>query len=103
MKFHNLPVLLVGRIRIYYNKTYEYKLLQEFLTQLKRIKDDELIRLKRETSVIQDDMNQVESLLNNIKEMKIVEGTSGPDEEKHQKVPNLSTEGNIFYVFSIGF
>ena len=29
MKFHNLPVLLVGRIRIYYNKTYEYKLLQE--------------------------------------------------------------------------
>ena len=74
----------------------EYKLLQEFLTQLKRIKDDELIRLKRETSVIQDDMNQVESLLNNIKQLKIEDGNpSGTDEEKHQKVPNLSTEGNF--------
>ena len=75
----------------------EYKLLQEFLTQLKRIKDDELIRLKRETSVIQDDMNQVESLLNNIKQLKIEDGNpSGiSDEEKHQKVPNLSTEGNF--------
>ena len=28
----------------------EYKLLTEFLTQLKRIKDDELIRIRRETS-----------------------------------------------------
>ena len=62
--------------------------MQEFLTQLKRIKDDELIRLKRETSVIQDDMNQVESLLNNIKQLKIEDGNpSGiSDEEKHQKV-----------------
>ena len=49
----------------------EYKLLKEFLTQLKRIKDDELIRLKRETSVIQDDLNLVESLVENVQQMKI--------------------------------
>ena len=72
----------------------EYKLLQEFLTQLKRIKDDELIRLKRETSVIQDDLNQVEQLMNNVKTLKIEDDTEGASEEdKHQKVPNLSTEG----------
>ena len=39
--------------------------------QLKRIKDDELIRLKRETSVIQDDLNLVESLVENVQQMKI--------------------------------
>ena len=49
----------------------EYRLLKEFLTQLKRIKDDELIRLKRETSVIQDDLNLVESLVENVQQMKI--------------------------------
>ena len=69
-------------------------MLQEFLTQLKRIKDDELIRLKRETSVIQDDLNQVEQLMNNVKTLKIEDDTEGASEEdKHQKVPNLSTEG----------
>ena len=76
----------------------EYKLLQEFLTQLKRIKDDELIRLKRETSVIQDDLNQVESLLNNVKTLKIEENEGNTEEEKHQKVPNLSTEGNFILI-----
>ena len=83
----------------------EYKLLKEFLTQLKRIKDDELIRLKRETSVIQDDLNLVESLVENVQQMKIVE--VDPDdpksaeighEEKAAIVPSLvSSEGfNLF-------
>ena len=56
----------------------EYKLLKEFLTQLKRIKDDELIRLKRETSVIQDDLNLVESLVANVQQMKIEVDSDDP-------------------------
>jgi hypothetical protein len=52
----------------------EYKLLRDFLTQLKRIKDDELIRLKRETSVIQDDLNTVENIIGMLLCINIVKG-----------------------------
>jgi len=84
----------------------EYKLLKEFLTQLKRIKDDELIRLKRETSVIQDDLNLVESLVENVQQMKIEvadpddpEGVEIGHEEKPALVPNLVTSGEGFNLF----
>jgi len=78
----------------------EYKLLREFLTQLKRIKDDELIRIKRETSVIQDDLNMVENLLENLQQMKIVEGDqdnkdNSNDQDKAAIVPSIvKTEGS---------
>ena len=38
-------------------------LLAEFLTHLKRIKDDQLMQLKRETSVIQADMDKVNKVI----------------------------------------
>ena len=72
---------------------------------MKRIKDDELIRIKRETSVIQDDLNMVENLLENIQQMKIVEGDqdnkdSSNDQDKAAIVPSIvKTEGNYFYLF----
>ena len=74
----------------------EYKLLREFLTQLKRIKDDELIRLKRETAVIQDDMNQVENLLENMQQLKMED--SNPELQVESAiVPSLTVEGfNLF-------
>ncbi len=81
----------------------EYKLLREFLTQLKRIKDDELIRLKRETSVIQDDLSLVENLLKNVQELKIEEFSPDSNSAKKDQaiVPNLmkpsTSEGfNLF-------
>ena len=78
----------------------EYKLLREFLTQLKRIKDDELIRIKRETSVIQDDLNLVENLLENIQQMKVEDDSAVKDSSNQEKaaiVPSLNTEGfNLF-------
>ena len=72
---------------------------------MKRIKDDELIRIKRETSVIQDDLNMVENLLENIQQMKIVEGDqdnkdSSNDQDKAAIVPSIvKTEGNYFNLF----
>ena len=77
---------------------------------MKRIKDDELIRIKRETSVIQDDLNMVENLLENIQQMKIVEGDqdnkdSSNDQDKAAIVPSIvKTEGkgaSTYYVTSI--
>ena len=38
-------------------------LLAEFLTHLKRIKDDQLMQLKRETSVIQADLDRVNKVI----------------------------------------
>ena len=46
----------------------EQTLLQDFLAHLKRLKDDQLIQLKRETSVIQSDL---ERITNSIKEIKV--------------------------------
>ena len=80
----------------------EYKLLKEFLTQLKRIKDDELIRLKRETSVIQDDLNLVESLVQDVQQIEIVEMTNDVNGEKSDKaaiVPSMVTTGEGFNLF----
>ena len=72
---------------------------------MKRIKDDELIRIKRETSVIQDDLNMVENLLENLQQMKIVEGDqdnkdNSNDQDKAAIVPSIvKTEGNDFDLF----
>ena len=41
--------------------------MSEFLTHLKRGKDDELMRLKRVCDVIQDDLNLVNDMMANIK------------------------------------
>ena len=38
-------------------------LLSEFLTHLKRLKDDQLMQLKRETSVIQADLDRVNKII----------------------------------------
>jgi hypothetical protein len=38
-------------------------LLAEFLTHLKRLKDDQLMQLKRETSVIQADLDKVNKII----------------------------------------
>ena len=62
----------------------EQTLLQDFLAHLKRLKDDQLIQLKRETSVIQSDL---EKITNQIKEIKI---------QSHDRVPeNLTTERKV--------
>jgi len=45
----------------------QHTLLSEFLTHLKRGKDDELMRLKRVCDVIQDDLNLVNDMMANIK------------------------------------
>ena len=45
----------------------EHSLLQDFLAHLKRLKDDQLIQLKRETSVIQSDLERVTNLIDEIK------------------------------------
>lgn len=78
----------------------EYKLLREFLTQLKRIKEDELIRLKRETAVIQDDMNLVENLLDNIQiesVEKIHEADMKTPEAIVPSLHSINSEGfNVF-------
>jgi len=79
----------------------EYKLLTEFLTQLKRIKDDELIRIRRETSVIQDDLNLVTNLLESLNQMKVEDDSSDKDSSNKDKaaiVPSLVvSEGfNLF-------
>ena len=72
----------------------EYKLLKEFLTQLKRIKDDELIRLKRETSVIQDDLNLVESLVENVQQMKIE--VADPDDPEGKINKGIQSPSDLF-------
>ena len=72
----------------------EYKLLKEFLTQLKRIKDDELIRLKRETSVIQDDLNLVESLVENVQQMKIE--VADPDDPEGKIYTGIQSPSDLF-------
>ena len=72
----------------------EYKLLKEFLTQLKRIKDDELIRLKRETSVIQDDLNLVESLVENVQQMKIE--VADPDDPEGKIYTGIQSPRDLF-------
>jgi len=72
----------------------EYKLLKEFLTQLKRIKDDELIRLKRETSVIQDDLNLVESLVENVQQMKIE--VADPDDPEGKIYTGIQIPNDLF-------
>ena len=72
----------------------EYKLLKEFLTQLKRIKDDELIRLKRETSVIQDDLNLVESLVENVQQMKIE--VADPDDPEGKINKGIQSPNDLF-------
>ena len=46
---------------------FQHTLLSEFLTHLKRGKDDELMRLKRVCDVIQDDLNLVNDMMANIK------------------------------------
>jgi hypothetical protein len=38
-------------------------LLAEFLTHLKRLKDDQLMQLRRETSVIQADLDKVNKVI----------------------------------------
>ena len=45
----------------------EHTLLQDFLTHLKRLKDDQLLQLKRETSVIQSDLERISDLITDIK------------------------------------
>lgn len=45
----------------------EHTLLQDFLTHLKRLKDDQLIQLKRETGVIQSDLEKITNLIKDIK------------------------------------
>ena len=45
----------------------EHTLLQDFLSHLKRLKDDQLIQLKRETSVIQSDLERITNLIKDIK------------------------------------
>ena len=45
----------------------EHTLLQDFLTHLKRLKDDQLIQLKRETGVIQSDLEKISNLIKDIK------------------------------------
>ena len=45
----------------------EHTLLQDFLTHLKRLKDDQLIQLKRETGVIQSDLEKITNLIKEIK------------------------------------
>ena len=45
----------------------EHSLLEDFLAHLKRLKDDQLIQLKRETSVIQSDLERVTNLIKEIK------------------------------------
>ena len=45
----------------------EHTLLQDFLTHLKRLKDDQLLQLKRETSVIQSDLEKISDLIKDIK------------------------------------
>ena len=72
----------------------EYKLLKEFLTHLKRIKDDELIRLKRETSVIQDDLNLVESLVENVQQMKIE--VADPDDPEGKINKGIQSPSDLF-------
>ena len=45
----------------------EHTLLQDFLAHLKRLKDDQLLQLKRETSVIQSDLERISDLIQDIK------------------------------------
>ena len=45
----------------------EHTLLQDFLSHLKRLKDDQLLQLKRETSVIQSDLERISDLITDIK------------------------------------
>ena len=45
----------------------EHTLLQDFLSHLKRLKDDQLLQLKRETSVIQSDLEKISDLIKDIK------------------------------------
>ena len=77
----------------------EYKLLKEFLTQLKRIKDDELIRLKRETSVIQDDLNLVESLVENVQQMKIE--VADPDDPEGKINKGIQSPSGFLYHYPL--
>lgn len=78
----------------------EHTLLQDFLAHLKRLKDDQLIQLKRETSVIQSDL---EKITNSIQEIKVQSCDRVPenmdserrcDDELHDiNASNISTSG----------
>ena len=64
----------------------EHTLLQDFLSHLKRLKDDQLIQLKRETSVIQSDLERITNLIKDIKVQssdRVPGNTMSPKPPKH--------------------
>ena len=61
----------------------QHTLLSEFLTHLKRLKDDQLMQLKKECDVIQNDLSSVQSILQNLS----IERKSDPAPAEEDQVP----------------
>ena len=83
----------------------EHTLLQDFLSHLKRLKDDQLIQLKRETNVIQSDLERITNLIKEIKvqscdrvKENLNSEKSGDDDDVHDiNASNISTGSNAHF------
>ena len=78
----------------------QHTLMSEFLTHLKRRKDDELMRLKRECDVIQDDLTSVQDMLATMStsESKSLDQNVPPVEET-TRYPTVPDEDEGFNVY----
>ena len=68
----------------------QHTLLSEFLTHLKRGKDDELMQLKRISDVIQEDLDRVNEMMSTISFKKHKEPKSNNKTEPDQNVPPVA-------------